>query len=76
MALRIRQDGRILCAAHSEPETGDLYLDDYVHSYIGNCIPNMKPDKQTLNYYDWETHEYFIESGSREIPKTATKLLF
>lgn len=31
MALRIRQDGRVLCAARHEAEPGDAYLDDGVH---------------------------------------------
>lgn len=31
MAVRIRKDGIIVCAAHSEPEDGDCYLDDAVH---------------------------------------------
>jgi hypothetical protein len=31
MALRIRSDGRILCAARHEAEAGDAYLDDGVH---------------------------------------------
>jgi hypothetical protein len=28
MALRIRQDGRVVCAAFNDPEDGDVYLDD------------------------------------------------
>lgn len=31
MAVRIRRDGRILCAAMHDPEPGDAYLDDGVH---------------------------------------------
>jgi hypothetical protein len=31
MALRIRKDGRILCAAMHPEEPGDTYLDDGVH---------------------------------------------
>jgi hypothetical protein len=31
MALRIRKDGRILCAAMHPEEPGDTYLDDSVH---------------------------------------------
>lgn len=52
MALRIRQDGRILCAAYSKPEAGYLYLDDHVHAYIGGCIPDKQPEKQAYHYYD------------------------
>jgi len=28
MALRIRSDGRVLCAAHHMEESGDTYIDD------------------------------------------------
>lgn len=31
MALRMRKDGRILCAALHSPEAGDIYVDDGVH---------------------------------------------
>lgn len=31
MALRIRKDGRVLCAAMHEAEPGDTYLDDEIH---------------------------------------------
>lgn len=31
MALRIRKDGRVLCAAMHEAEPGDTYLDDGIH---------------------------------------------
>jgi hypothetical protein len=31
MGLRIRKDGRILCAAMHPEELGDTYLDDSVH---------------------------------------------
>lgn len=31
MSLRIRSDGRVLCAAMHEAEPGDVYLDDGEH---------------------------------------------
>lgn len=31
MAIRIRKDGTMICAAHSEPEDGDTYIDDDLH---------------------------------------------
>ncbi len=34
MALRIRRDGRILCAAMHQPEPGDTYLDDDAHYHL------------------------------------------
>lgn len=63
MALRIRKDGRILCAAHHEAEEGDLYLDDYIHEYLGWCSDVHSDVK--LDGYDWKTHEYFIEGRGK-----------
>lgn len=31
MAVRIRRNGRIFCAALSKPKKGDTYLDDHIH---------------------------------------------
>lgn len=31
MALRIRKNGRIFCAALTNPESGDTYIDDNLH---------------------------------------------
>ena len=31
MAIRWREDGRLICAAMSEPEEGDTYIDDRLH---------------------------------------------
>jgi len=31
MALRMRKDGRIFCAAHTKEESGDTYIDDELH---------------------------------------------
>jgi hypothetical protein len=37
MALRVRYNGRILCAAKSKPMEGDLYIDDAIHSWLTSC---------------------------------------
>lgn len=34
MALRIRKDGRVLCAAMHKEELGDTYIDDGVHYFL------------------------------------------
>jgi len=34
MALRIRKNGDILCAAHTEPKQGDTYINDDIHYYL------------------------------------------
>lgn len=34
MALRLRLDGSLFCAALNEPEEGDIYLDDGTHYHL------------------------------------------
>lgn len=34
MAIRIRETGEILCAAHTEPMEGDTYIHDGLHYYL------------------------------------------
>lgn len=34
MAVRIRKDGRILCAAMHQEESGDIYIDDGIHYHL------------------------------------------
>lgn len=34
MALRIRENGQILCAAHTDPLPGDTYLHDGIHYFL------------------------------------------
>jgi len=40
MAVRIREDGTIICAAVTEPEPGDTYLDDGICERLSACRPN------------------------------------
>lgn len=37
MAIRIRKDGTMLCAAKSEKMDGDKYIDDGLHGLLGQC---------------------------------------
>ena len=37
MALRIRKDGRILCAALHKPEDGDTYIPDSISEILSGC---------------------------------------
>lgn len=50
MAVRIRKDGRILCAATHLAEEGDTYLDDGVHYYLSVL-------HQVLVTEPWEKHK-------------------
>lgn len=34
MALRIRKNGKILCAVESKPKKNDVYIDDKLHYFL------------------------------------------
>lgn len=36
MSLRIRKDGRILCAALNRMARGDIYIDDAIHGLLAS----------------------------------------
>lgn len=50
MAIRIRKDGRILCAAIHPPEPGDTYIDDGLHY-------EMSVIKKVICTERWEKHK-------------------
>ncbi len=55
MAIRWRADGRLLCAAMSEPEDGDTYIDDRLHyqlSQISRAIL-ADVDHETNRLWHW-----------------------
>lgn len=56
MALRIRKDGRILCAAIHGEELGDTYIDDELHyqmSVVHRVIASETQDVHALNGRWW-----------------------
>ena len=54
MALRIRKDGRVLCAAMHAAEPGDTYLDDGIH-YM------LSAEKKLLVTEPMERHKHHGE---------------
>lgn len=55
MALRIRKDGRILCAAIHPAEPGDTYIDDGLH-YIMSVERRVicaEPNEQHMKSGQW-----------------------
>ena len=38
MAVRVRRNGKIVCAAYSIANEGDVYLDDGFTHYLAGCI--------------------------------------
>lgn len=41
MAIRVRKDGRLLCAAIHPEEPGDTYLHDGIHSELAGSTGSM-----------------------------------
>lgn len=41
MALRVRTNGDILCAAKSVEMPGDIYIDDNIHGLLAGCYDRM-----------------------------------
>lgn len=56
MALRVRRDGRILCAAIHSEELGDTYIDDSLHyemSVIHKVIGTEPMEKHKIHGQWW-----------------------
>ena len=66
MALRWRKDGLLLCAAKSQEEPGDTYLDDRLHYLLsvtmGVVVPDALEDRNGL--WHWvQTRGQYIPSA-------------
>jgi hypothetical protein len=56
MAIRIRKNGKILCAALNLPEIDDIYINDELHyqlSVIEKILVTEPWDKHKLNNGEW-----------------------
>ena len=56
MALRIRKDGRIFCAAMRPEEPGDTYIDDGLHyelSVIHKVLVSEPMEQHTISAEWW-----------------------
>ena len=49
MSIRWRKDGRLLCAAMTEPEDGDTYIDDRLHHQLNSISRCIMAD---VNHFD------------------------
>lgn len=52
MALRIRKNGKIVCAADTKSKKGDLYIDDGLHYYlfVEQKLIETKDEGKTWNW--------------------------
>lgn len=73
MALRIRKTGEILCAAHTEPEEGDTYIDDNIHYYMsvmtGSIVASTNHEKDNLWFWNIEPS---VEEHHKELDEQRT----
>ncbi len=56
MAVRIRKNGRVFCAALNEEEEGDIYLDDNIHyhlSVVEKVLLTTESDYHMKNKGEW-----------------------
>lgn len=53
MAVRIRRNGQIFCAAHSEPLDGDCYLDDGIHYILAVERKVLVTDDEHSIHWQW-----------------------
>lgn len=56
MAVRIRKDGRILCAAMNPKEEGDTYIDDNLHyilSVEAKVLVTQSSHEHNANNGEW-----------------------
>jgi len=63
MALRVRKNGKIVCAAKSEPLEGDIYIDDNIHAWLAGCYERMNKVIKSLGEDESGDEEWiFIKS--------------
>ena len=63
MSLRIRKSGEILCAANTEAEEGDTYLNDEIHYYLSVLTGAIVASENHLedNLWFWNIKEEYKE---------------
>ena len=57
MAVRIRKNKTIVCAAKSKPEDGDVYLDDKAHYRLAVGLVVMSVQRKVNGVDHWEFHK-------------------
>ena len=61
MAIRIRKDGRMLCAKYHKEEEEDIYVNDSIHEYLAGSLDISV----NLISYDEKKHEWMWNSRKR-----------
>ena len=79
MALRIRQDGRIFCAALHDKEDGDTYIDDSLHyemSVIHKVIVTESGEKHMQRGEWWWAGNIPLDIKIGDFYKTEAERIF
>ncbi len=71
MAVRIRKDGRIFCAALNKEEDGDIYINDSIHYHLSveaKVLVTTENDYHVKNGGEWwwkgqEPKDVIIDKG-------------
>lgn len=53
MAIRIRENGRIFCAAMTKAENGDTYLHDGIHYQLSVIEKVLVTDDKHFEHAEW-----------------------
>ena len=63
MAIRCRRDGRLVCATMSDPENGDIYIDDDLHYElsVGLCLIEADPNHKENGLWYWSFPKFRVE---------------
>ena len=75
MAIRIRKDGKILCAKYHKVEEGDIYIDDAIHEYLTGCNGIIPLEEAPLCYYNSKIHQWFWRWDKDRFEKSQAKNL-
>ena len=66
MAIRWRKDGMLMCAAMSQPEEGDTYIDDSVHYVLSVLSHAIIADENHKSNGLWYWNSHFTNKGEEE----------
>ena len=76
MSLRIRVNGKIVCAAKSNPEDSDLYINDYYHYKLSVLSKIIKPTKEeALNGVWYIKYSHFKDKKYRKFARLLLNLM-
>jgi hypothetical protein len=70
MSLRWRKNGTLLCAAGSQAELDDTYIDDRLHYLLSEILHVIEPNDDASEWYwcvDDDNLGHFVEINNAEL---------